>query len=270
MLTFNKSLPESYKSLKESYYLNIDDNFLLDIIEYLSHKGFNISNLDNKRSVSEIKLLYIDSYLNVLVYYDIDEDEFRHLKNRMKQIFYNDVYYNLIEKSSYQYLSEQMSENHIYRINEKRLIYKKFDRYYSVMITKGNILNIMTEYANFDEFFKSLLNQFTFEETDINCNDLIISDDDYKDMMITLLNTKFKRNVFLSKLDNPDTYLLYNNMIIHCIVIKNYTFKGVQVFSNDMYKTAKMLTPQQLSVEFFNAIEDRLFEAGLINFNKYL
>ena len=269
MFVLNKNLPESYKSLKESYYLNLDNNFLLDIIDHLRHKGFNIIYFNKDKNISGIKLLYIDAYLNVLVYHDIDEDEFRHLKKRMRQLYYYDIYYHLMEKSSYQYLSEQMLENHIYRINEKRLIYKKFDRYYYGEINENNHLNIYVEYVNFDEFFKSLSNQFTFEETDINCNDLIVNDDDYKDMMINLLNTKFKRNVFLSKLDNPDTYLLYGDLIIHCIIIKNNEFKGVQVISNDEYKSAKMLTVQQLNVDFYKQIEQRLFETNLINFNKY-
>lgn len=83
------------------------------------------------------------------------------------------------------------------------------------------------------------------------------------------MNTKFKRNVFLSKLDNPDTYLLYGDLIIHCIIIKNNEFKGIQVISNDEYKSAKMLTVQQLNVDFYKQIEQRLFETNLINFNKY-
>lgn len=181
MYVLNKNLPESYKSLKESYYLNLDNNFLLDIIDHLRYKGFNII---YKGDNSGIKLLYIDAYLNVLVYHDIDKDEFKHLKKRMRQLYYYDIYYHLMEKSSYQYLSEQMLENHVYRINEKRLIYKKFYRYYYGEINENNHLNIYVEYINFDEFFKSLSNQFTFEETDINCNDLILNDDDYKDMMI--------------------------------------------------------------------------------------
>lgn len=84
MYVLNKNLPESYKSLKESYYLNLDNNFLLDIIDHLNHKGFNIIYFDKDKNISGIKLLYIDAYLNVLVYHDIDEDEFRHLKKRMR------------------------------------------------------------------------------------------------------------------------------------------------------------------------------------------